>query len=521
MHDGLEHKEMWIGSAIVLSGKESHYTHLSLVVLEHLVYNEKKLADGIYMLPTKPCPYCLNRNIKPFSLHVRDYTPDKLISSLVEEDREQSENIIVEIEHTTLATSESIGRALDKFLGPHPWWYVKKEPFKWDHTNNTLEIVLGRFDKKWDPIFQQISATQYPISCNQSLLRLEVTGGFDSFGNKFFNYISAKNQAPWGVFVPFVSGISQSFLDDKSCSSHIKNKFDCAFIPTTNCTLPDDLIVRKKLVNTYSNAGQYGTPVNGTYFHALNAIFHNKERPKGSNIFGSRHGGMFTKQHLRSVNTSSSPYNILFGYGFLYRPNHHFRSLIAHIIQEWKKKLDLPFPTNGDCVAVRIRRGDRTVGDQDAYEWCRQHVIHPNGSCLNDQTGKIDKNPECVHFYDMGCQTEIPFGAVTLEQTLNATRAISQSKNVLVGCDDAEWLRNQIKITQTDLNIFPFTAPPNHRRSTNGGAHYMAAIELASQCSSLVGHTGSAVTKFFYDIMCVRHAGHMGLCPPLYDLSEG
>eukprot|EP01041_Mallomonas_annulata_P001621 gene1621-3140_t len=442
----------------------------------------------------------------------------------MEEDSKGAIEIIAYINPSPSATSESIGKALDKFLGPRPWWFVKKEPFKWDHVNNSSlgnEIVLGRFGKEWDPILQQVSATQYPVSCDQSLLRLEVTGGFDSFGNNFGNYISAKGQVPWGVFSPYMVGNGVSFLDDKACP-HVKNRYECAFLPASNCSFPDELTSGKHLGNMFTNAGRHGQLVNDSYFQELQAAQGDHPPiPPGPDMLGVKHTGLIKQKTMTTSQTSSSPFNILFGYGFLYRPNHHFRSLIAHIIQEWKKKQDLPFPANGDCVAVRIRRGDRTVGDKDIHEWCRQHVIYPNGSCLNDETGVVDGNAHCARFEDFGCNSEIPYAAVTLEHTLNATRAISQSKNVLVGCDDAEWLKNQIKITQTDLNIFPFTAPPNHRHSTNGGAHYMAAIELASQCSSLVGHTGSAVTQFFYQIMCVRHANKIGVCPPLYDMNGG
>eukprot|EP01041_Mallomonas_annulata_P011917 gene11917-24963_t len=110
--------------------------------------------------------------------------------------------INIKVEPDQSATPEMIGRAIDKFLGPRPWWYVKKEPFKWSHTSNSSssghEFVLGRYNKEWDPILKYIATTQYPLSCDQSLLRLEVTGGFDSFGNNFGNYISAKGQVPWG-----------------------------------------------------------------------------------------------------------------------------------------------------------------------------------------------------------------------------------------------------------------------------------------------------------------------------------
>eukprot|EP01041_Mallomonas_annulata_P009812 gene9812-20410_t len=475
----------------------------------------KFLPSSIYSLTFS---IFIFKTCSAIEIGVGEYTAETLAFRMGEEDATGKTEITVNIHQHPAITADSIGRGIDTFLGPRPWWYVVNEPYRW--RKEGFHILLRRYDEKFINVFQHISITQYPGECEQSLLRTKITGGFDSFGNNFFNYVSSKQDSSCAVFIPYILPTEAiTFLDEKTCI-HTHNKFECAFIPASNCSLPSILTNGKHLEEFFSNAGRHGTVIKHNEFNNLKENHKLNTRPTGPQITGTKSYGLFAPvSKLETVKTSSDPYNILFGYGFLYRPNHHFRSLIAHIIQEWKKKQDLPFPTNGDCVAVRIRRGDRTVGDRDIHEWCRQHVIYPNGSCLNDETGIVDGNAHCVRYLDMGCQTGMPFAAVTLEHTLKAARAISQSKNVLVGCDDAEWLKNQIKITQTDLNIFPFTAPPNHRHSTNGGAHYMAAIELASQCSSLVGHTGSAVTQFFYNIMCVRHANKIGVCPPLYDFS--
>ena len=217
-------------------------------------------------------------------------------------------------------------------------------------------------------------------------------------------------------------------------------------------------------------------------------------------------------------------YGLIFSYGFLYRQNHHFRSLIAHYIHEWKAKLPVPFPEDHDCVAVIIRRGDRIApGAHSMYEWCEKHKVYPNGTCYNDATGIVDHGQNCEnHFVSYGCQSATPYGEMSLAKVLNASRVVSQSNNVLVICEDTKWLKEEIAITPTNLVLFPFTPPShvNYRKSTLGGVSYMAAIETASTCSALVGHRGSAVTMFFYNIMCIRHAGLIGACPPLYDFSE-
>jgi len=236
-------------------------------------------------------------------------------------------------------------------------------------------------------------------------------------------------------------------------------------------------------------------------------------------------GGAFTGTlHSEVTASGGEALPLLFSYGLLYRQNYHFRSMIAKYIKEWKSQQPTPFPENGDCTAAIIRRGDRIVASQNMFEWCEKHKIHPNGSCLNDENGKIESHANCVHFYDYGCSSRIPFGEMTLEMVLHAASIVSQSKNIFIQSDDPAWLHQQVKNTTTNhLNLFLSTPPThkNHRRSTIGGVNYMANIKIASSCSALAGHRGSAVTMFFYNIMCMRHAGHIGVCPPLYDFSQG
>ena len=56
---------------------------------------------------------------------------------------------------------------------------------------------------------------------------------------------------------------------------------------------------------------------------------------------------------------------------------------------------------------------------------------------------------------------------------------------------------------------------------TASGVHYMAAMELATRCSALVGHFASGATRLFYNKMCLRHADTEGFCPPVYDFRNG
>eukprot|EP00607_Mallomonas_marina_P005253 CAMPEP_0182433556 /NCGR_PEP_ID=MMETSP1167-20130531/63968_1 /TAXON_ID=2988 /ORGANISM="Mallomonas Sp, Strain CCMP3275" /LENGTH=450 /DNA_ID=CAMNT_0024622393 /DNA_START=170 /DNA_END=1522 /DNA_ORIENTATION=- len=447
-----------------------------------------------------------------------------LVERLIEDDIAGLSRIELSIPRggNSTLTVVTVGKGIDTFLAYHPWWFIVKEPFKWDKYDlSHFDIVLLRYNKEMEIILRDILYSQYPQDCNSSLLRLQISGGFDSFGNMFFNYVTGKMESQWDVFSPYIIGNNVAFLDDTSCS-HMHNRFQCAFIPVTNCSLPDELTSGKLLEPMFTSADRQGKAANDTYFRKRKESNPRYKIPKSKLKFkGERVYGLFTDSGLQRTHSHTDAYDLIFGYAYLYRPNHHFRSIIGHIIRDWKAKQLLPFPTNHDCIAVRIRRGDRALHPENVRDWCVKHVIHSNGSCYNDETQLIDSNPACEHWYDSGCYSLMPFAVITLEHVFNASRLISQSKNILIGCDDADWLKDQIQTTPTDFNVFTVTAPPNHRQSTYGGAQYMAAIELARECSALIGHTDSAVTTFFHNIMCIRHGGKQGECPLLYDFSGG
>jgi len=64
---------------------------------------------------------------------------------------------------------------------------------------------------------------------------------------------------------------------------------------------------------------------------------------------------------------------------------------------------------------------------------------------------------------------------------------------------------------------------------TASGVHFLAALQLASRCGSLVGHFASGATRLFYSAMCLQHAAPglgsegvvQGVCPPAYNIRRG
>ena len=210
---------------------------------------------------------------------------ESLVNTLTDENKNNLTTIItMKIKKSSMSV-DKIGKALDRFLSPRPWWYITKEPFKWDkdyNNSDTYEVILQRFPYKWEMIFIKMLESQYPINCNDKMLRVEA-GGFDSFGNYFGNYENAKNTYPLAITVPYITGPDISFLDDNACP-HIKNKFLCAFLPITNCTLPGNLNSGEDLGNYWTSANKEGKSINEHEFNNIYQKVYNKVYGKNLDV---------------------------------------------------------------------------------------------------------------------------------------------------------------------------------------------------------------------------------------------
>jgi len=367
------------------------------------------------------------------------------------------------------------------------------------------------------------------VNCGDFTLFVGITEGFDSMGNNFYNFANNAAQNIWGIFTPYIvdpNTKSTSFLDENYCPA-VPNKYHCAFIPPTNCTMPEGLDKCGKthskcpgphFLNATFNSHAITDAVSWDY--AANMKSKHKD-PEGPQIEGTKYFGLFSKNGLKSASHNHGARNFLMGYAFLFRLNYDFRSRIAHEIHKWKASLNPPFPSDGDCVAAHIRRSDRHLKGVNMREWCEVHKIYPNGSCWDDDAKTVDNHGNCVHYYDMGCHTAFPYGAMTVSHFLNVSRDVFKKKNVFIMTDDGHAVEEELKHVHDVFNVFRFPAPRGHRKtSTANGVNYLAGLVLASECSAFIGHSGSAVTNFFMNILCVHHMDQWGRCPPFFDFSE-
>eukprot|EP01041_Mallomonas_annulata_P000141 gene141-226_t len=451
-------------------------------------------------------PKGLNSSDHPFSIDIEtsEFSEKVLLNAIENHDSTLLRKLIINISGQILI--EEVGKVIDNFLVSRPWWRVEKEPYTWSPTESTLKVVFTRYSTAWEAELQFIAKTQYPTNCNNTLLSVELTSRFHEWGNAFYNYGSVSEHYTHAIFSPFVADPhchDVAYLDKEHCPSD-PNKYTTAFLPTTNCTLPHQLVKCgikscKLHGNHFTNATEFGHILTDPEFWAI--VEKDRENYKDDEIrsisfphYGYR--GTYNMTTILKKSHDARSREILFTYGILLRLNYKYRSLVAHEIFNFETKLlPLKFPTDGNCVTIHIRRTDRIAAKHDyrnMTEWCDNH------------SGRVSS----TMWHDMGCNLGIPFGDVTLRMFLNASNIIKPAvRNVYIMTDDGDWVKKHMKEYENEWNFFLLPAPSNHRKgSLVNGVNFLSSIELAKRCNGLVGHTGSAIMSLLLRIMLNTHA---------------
>lgn len=286
----------------------------------------------------------------------------------------------------------------------------------------------------------------------------------------------------------------------------------------------------------YTTASANGLPLQREEFYKMSSSTPRDDSMSGSDRYPPMESRVFG-QHIvfdknAKIESRSFFYDsrkMLINYGFFFRMNFSFRAAVSEYLHGFFMSQKKRFPTDGDCIAIHIRRGDRIPrGDQvvpgeNARDWCRKHTRFDNGTCLNQDTNEIiNDEMYCWHFDDYGCHGPNPYGGLVAKDFLDASRIINNvSKNIFIVTDASDTIQGELQNVTDERNIFILPTPHFHRvKSTANGIAYLAAIELVSMCTAFVGHSDSAVTMFMMRVMCARHAGMYGKgCPPFYDFN--
>jgi hypothetical protein len=430
-----------------------------------------------------------------------------------------------------------VAQMLDTFLMTRPWWVVFEE-------KKDRSILIKINDVEIRRYLQATSYVQYPFSCADRMMFIRsYLYGFSEYGNEYSNIASNYQTSLGAIFDIYGMNITItkriSFLDNDYCPG-ILNKWNCAFLSSTNCSWPSEVTrcdgydLKTCQVHDgvlYSEATPRGEIIDSSKAEKnliLLSSLLSLRKYSQQLLVQWKEVNNFENLSKASINVELSAENI-FPIAFIFRLNHDFRRKVWQQISNFRRTTIPHLNSKVNCIMIHIRHDDRKLGlsEMELLKFCKEFIRTDNG-CSNSTTGA--SIPHCSNDIDLdyGCSTAIPFGAITFNQYIQAAQSLVQDSDqrpdIFIITDDGKWVKTESKAYKKEWNIHIFPAPPNHREpSTANGANVFASFQLAQQCSGLVGHHGSAFTQLIHMYMCYQHRINgkvlFGECPATFDFS--
>mmetsp|Transcript_22622 Transcript_22622/g.32522 ORF Transcript_22622/g.32522 Transcript_22622/m.32522 type:complete len:524 (+) Transcript_22622:96-1667(+) len=522
------------------------------MIVPSFQYDYRKLCEDI--IP----------NCKYISVKLATVTLQSLSTVLDQAKKTDEINCILEIR-----INQPFSKYINDFnnaMAPRPWWVVKEQPYE---NSDALEqsIVLQRLPSNFLTYSQYITDINFPnnsISCKDRPMFFSPQTG--TWGNGLLNMQNQYNHYSRAVFVPFttktMSKTDRVFLADENACPQIMNKWECLFLSPTSCPWSDVVQCQTPSLDClpYNKRGCWSSAASGS--EVITDETMNKRLaafPVGPPHITGQSSVIFQSNDPQSIVTTASTISINRGgeavlsnhflFGVATRFNGVFRGLVQEVIRDFRAaQSPIQFHPNMTCVAIHVRRDDRAIPDMDMIEWCKNHTIMDKNGQMKPFGHWIDGTKlNSGQWMNMGCNKRLPFGAVTLEHFLNASRVLlPHNRNVFMMTDDPKWLQNELKkyyahspyrhintvsntatttTTTTSnednlMNIFTPTIRPNHRSGTfNSSIDFWASVTMARQCRALVGHFGSAAFMVIYHSLCYYHDNTFFQCPPVYNMA--
>jgi hypothetical protein len=378
-------------------------------------------------------------------------------------------------------------------------------------------------------------------------------------------FSGTKRTFPFAIFI-YYWPIGSAFVAESDCR-HVKNKFDCAFLRMTNCTIPkfiSDCVEEECLKKSTKEVGwaiaSDKTTLDGNYVEDMRKVPLKINGHQYQLRLSEEEGRIklkFAKPHQKSLPGIEGPDSFfsMFNYLFMTRPNAFFRAQMKKLVHEMRSSSKPHFHPHTPCVAVHIRRGDRIVPGVNMTEFCAnatydenpEHTVKRGCVELGDPR-RLGKCNKVMDYQDYNCH-RIPFDAVKLHHIIDKVPRLIQPTiyDLVVFSDDPFFLDDEIKeLAATDprwrIHTLPSPKIPStidmskvrtHREvyldamnrirhgGTDSGVFFQSSLHLAQQCSAFIAHYGSGVASLFYHAMCAEHAGRYGVCPPTYDMRVG
>lgn len=465
--------------------------------------------------------------------------------------------IVIKFNSSAQLSVEEVGSRTDNFLKSHMWWYVTKEPYIWSPANTQQVVVLSRVQHYFEPSLRVMSALQFPTqdACKKTPLILHHRDfKHPGWYSMLAQYAHVHRELPYaitGVYVSSANSVndSTSFISAEDCPD-VVNKWECAFLPVTNCSLPRSVThctgencvvsgVRDTIMSSaiFNSASEDATSIEGGSAE-LNAAKELTKRPLHTNAklmealaVQAKSEGAGT-QYGKPQHPHQAPFHRMmfsdvdnYGHGLLLRPSALYRSRIADMIHHFQDATG--FTSSQRCVAAQIRRGDRAAANLNITAFCL--------------------DPANKHS-DYGC-ADVPFASVTLRHVVESAAKLVEAsvRSLVVTTDDEAWLdqqRTELKKTHPEWKIYSLKTPnhthlprnkvPNPEVSltkndpeymfmrygagTQSGVLLHGSIELSRQCEAFVGHFGCGGTMLVYKALCAQSNHREHVCPPAFDV---
>lgn len=464
-------------------------------------------------------------------------------------------------------TDNTLGAIIDSFLTPSPWWTINKEAYH--HYNSatavakTHMIVLHRFKPIWELYLRRLAAVQYPPTqeiCEQSPLYIGrmINSGW---GSQILFAFHMQN-SPYSVFNVWYSENndpheSMQTCHAQDCSPDIVNKWECVFLPLTNCSLskvefthchaphyakntncfPMDFFVVQNMSATggamVSWDGKLGKLPSNVHQHAISEHY----PLPGTDPDGQEENGLYTgeipNERFIYAQDKILPRPVsreinFYLFGSLFRPNYNLRRRVMIRLDELISTRQIPFRVGVDqCVAIHIRRGDRMVDTSggnshqqsiNMKEYC--YVLTggyriSRDNCTEEALSAVKRHwsygsMDCAGLSDYGCWDAHSFGELTLVDYLKkAWLLLPLITNVFVMTDDGPWLEKEIaglSVTLADRNVVDGIGIGNSNKSNLNLSSYTIGMLPAEPNSRARGKNGTKYTvDFWTSIAVARH----------------
>lgn len=400
-------------------------------------------------------------------------------------------------------------------------------------------------------------------------------------------FTGIKENFPYAIFI-YYWPFDGAWIRSSDCPN-IANKWECAFLPMTNCSIPNFILDCHSRECIYTNTRHVGNAVlsdkatsDGVFIDKCGNGDDSAKTKQIKNRFGHAklpHQTYIEKESLNPPNFKfAAPYNktlfefynaygafqarnAMFDYLFMTRPNAFYRVKMQELVHEMRSRNKPYFTSNIPCIAVQLRRGDRSGYGINMNEFCsnssydseltkHNDLTTPRRGCVNFYNhSEFDKCPDYEGLQDFGCYT-VPFGSVTLQNVVDKVQLLVNPiiYDLLVFTDDPIWLEEEIqslskRAPQWRIHALKSPTLPSEYTSeyihatvqnyikaidyvrsggaTASGIYLQSSLRLAQQCSAFISHFGSGVASLFYAAMCIQHGNKYGVCPPQYDLRWG